>query len=135
MKKLLAVAAAGAVMAAGVGMNGALAQQQLQEIIVHAGPLVTKSIVGRATGTGAPIERVSVDHYVSYADLDLIKHADVQTLNKRVQAAARLGCQQLDNLYPNQPSNLQACMHDAMQGASQQVEGAISAAQSRGDSH
>lgn len=133
MTKLFMAATASAVMLAGTSVT--LAQEQLQEVIVHAGPLVTKSVVGRAVGTGAPIERVSVDHYVSYADLDLVKNADVVTLNRRVQAAAHLGCQQLDKLYPTQPPNLQACMHDAVQGASQQVKSAISAAQSRGDSH
>lgn len=135
MKSLTAIAAASAVMIAGAAMTATLAAEQLQEIIVHAGPLAYKTTVGRATGSGAPIERVAVDHYVSYADLDLVKNADVVTLNKRVQAAAQAGCQQLDKLYPIEPSNLQNCMRDAISGASHQVKRAISVAQSRSETH
>lgn len=132
MNKLAVIAAGAAVF--GVVATNALAADQLQEIIVHAGPLVTRSTVGRAPGTDAPVERVMVEHYVSYADLDLVKNAGVLALNKRVQAAARVGCQQLDKLYPTEPPNLQDCMRDAIRGASQQVQSAISAAQA-GEAH
>ena len=130
MKRLTTIAAASVVMVAGVGMTATVAAEQLQEVIVHAGQfsLVYRTIVGSATGTGAPVERVTVDHYVSYADLDLVKNADVLTLNKRVQAAARIGCQQLDKLYSTELPNLQECMRAAISGASQQVQSAISAA-------
>ena len=43
---------------------------------------------------------VSASMPVPYADLDLIKGEDVDELGRRVQVAARLVCQELDNKYP-----------------------------------
>jgi UrcA family protein len=133
MKKLIAIAATGAVGAALVVSTAVLAAEELQElpeIVVQAGP-VTKTVVGRAYGSGAPIEKVTVDYHVSYADLDLVKHADVLTLNKRVEGAAHDACQQLDELYPIERPKMRECTADAIHAASEQVQKAIAASQSR----
>ncbi len=43
---------------------------------------------------------VSASMPVPYADLDLVKSEDADELGRRVQVAARLVCQELDNKYP-----------------------------------
>lgn len=130
MKKSMAIAATGVAVSMALGFSAmAMAANELPEIVVEAGP-VSKTVVGRAFGSGAPIEKVSVDYHVSYADLDLVKHADVLTLNKRVEDAAHDACQQLDKLYPIERPKLQECMHDAVRAATEGVQSAISAAQS-----
>lgn len=128
MKKSTMIAATGAVMSVALGMAAVLAAEQLPEIVVQAGP-VTKTVVGRAYGSGAPIEKVTVDYHVSYSDLDLVKHADVLALNQRVEGAAHDACQQLDDLYPLERPKLRECTADAIHGASEQVQKAIAAAQ------
>lgn len=131
-KKLIAIAGIAAAVSAALGMSAAaLAEEELAEIIVQAKPLAKTTVVGRSLTTGAPIESVTVDYHVSYADLDLVKHADVLTLNKRVEGAARNACRQLDELYPLERPKLRECTADAIQGASEQVQGAITAAQHR----
>jgi UrcA family protein len=131
MKNLIVIAATGAALSVAVGMSAAtLAAEELSEVLVQAGP-VTKTVVGRAYGSGAPIEKVTVDYHVSYADLDLVKHADVLTLNQRVEGAAHDACQQLDELYPLERSKQRECMSDAIHGASDQIQKAITAAHNR----
>ena len=131
MKKSIAIVATGVAMGMALGFSAiALAADELPEVVVQAGP-VAKAVVGRALGSGAPIESVTVDYHVSYADLNLIKHADVMALNKRVESAARDACQQLDELYPIERPKLQQCMDDAIRAANERVQSAISAAQNR----
>ena len=43
---------------------------------------------------------VSASMPVPYADLDLVKDEDASELGRRVQVAARLVCQEMDNKYP-----------------------------------
>ncbi|HEX4051287.1 MAG TPA: UrcA family protein [Steroidobacteraceae bacterium] len=123
---------------AGLGIAGASiavaapAVNELPEVVVEAGPAI-KTIVGQAYGTGAPIEKTTMDYHVSYADLDLVKHADVLELNKRVETAAHTACQQLDELNPIERPKLRSCMDDAVRGASQQIREAITSAQARGE--
>ena len=47
-----------------------------------------------------PIEVVSVDYPVSYADLDLSRTADAATFEKRINDAAKEACSQLTKKYP-----------------------------------
>ena len=77
------------------------------EVVVVTAPSVVfheaKAPAGsRATGGGMlrPIEVVSVNRSVSYADLDLAKDADAATLGKRINDAAADACRALDKRYP-----------------------------------
>lgn len=56
----------------------------------------------RVSGGGMlrPIEVVSVNRSVSYADLDLGKPADVTTFVRRIDDAAKDACAALDKIYP-----------------------------------
>lgn len=47
-----------------------------------------------------PVEVVSVDYPVSYADLDLSRTADAATFEKRIGDAAKEACTQLTKKYP-----------------------------------
>ena len=119
------------VLGVSLGMTiDALAAEQLPEITVEAGP-VNKTIVGRAFGSGAPVEQITVDYHVNYVDLDLVKHSNVVTLNERIRAAAEDACKQLDELYPIERPKLRECTDEAVRGASAQVQKAIATAQNR----
>ena len=79
----------------------------LHEVVVVTAPSVvfhdTKAPAGsRAAGGGMlrPIEVVSVNRSVSFADLDLSKDADAATLAKRVNDAAADACRALEQRYP-----------------------------------
>jgi len=131
-KQLLAIAATAAAVSAVLSMSTAtFAAEELNEVTVQAKPLTKTTVVGLSLTTGAPIKSVTVDYHVSYADLDLVKHADVLTLNKRVEGAAHDACRQLDELYPVESPKLRECTADAVSGASEQVQSAIAAAQNR----
>jgi UrcA family protein len=125
---------AGAVFAAPAGSAPQL-EQLLPEVLVEAGP-VTRTVVGRSATTNAPIESVTVDYHVSYADLDLVKHADVQVLQERVEAAARDACQQLDELFPLRKSHQQthACVEDAIRATTPQIQQVVASVQESDES-
>lgn len=79
----------------------------LHEVVVVTAPSVVfhdvKAPAGsRALGGGMlrPIEVVSVNRSVSFADLDLTKDADAATLGKRINDAAADACRVLDQRYP-----------------------------------
>jgi UrcA family protein len=72
-----------------------------QEVTVVA-PEVTRHLTTAATPfLGAPIEVVSLQRAVSYADLDLTKQADAATFATRVQSAAQGACADLEAKYPS----------------------------------
>lgn len=102
----------GLVMLVPVLLAGAAAAQPIEssglnETVVVTAPSVvfhdTKPRAGsRVSGGGMlrPIEVVSVNRSVSFADLDLTKDADAATLGKRVNDAAADACRLLDRRYP-----------------------------------
>jgi len=96
MTKMVATLVA-ASLAAGV-FGVAMAAEPMQEVTVQASR-VMKTTVGR-TSSGIPIVDSALSYGVSYADLDLSKHADVVTLQTRVKDAAKKACSQLTHLYP-----------------------------------
>jgi UrcA family protein len=124
-RQQLLLAAAAAMAAASAP---ALAQT-VGEITVLA-PKVVRESAGR-TDRGVPLEVVSISHHVSYGDLDLSKPDDVATFKKRVTAAAKEGCDQLDRLYPlgslPNPSN-QNCERTATEEGMAQADMVIAAA-------
>jgi UrcA family protein len=61
-------------------------------------------------------KRISVETSVSYADLDLTKQADVDTMKDRLKKAARENCRELDRRFPRSvyiPVNDTSCIRDA----------------------
>lgn len=78
--------------------NFALAQQ-IQEVTVQASRIVEQKQVGRSS-SGVPIVDMSLAYGVSYADLDLVSHAGVMQLEKRVNDAALQACKELSRQFP-----------------------------------
>ena len=72
---------------------GASALAESQEITIIAPEVVKKP------GTG-PFEVISTTEAVEFADLDLTKSADIDTLKKRIRDAARDACRRLDQSAP-----------------------------------
>lgn len=72
---------------------------RIESIVVKAGAMknwrdaLTASHLGKAFAVSASMP-------VPFADLDLVKAEDADELGRRVQVAARLVCQELDNKYP-----------------------------------
>ncbi len=122
-----------AALAAGVWFSSiARADTELKAIVVSAGVMTTETIGHSASGV--PMERVTLTHHVSYADLDLASHAGVLALEQRVKDVARLACEQLDKLYPFEEKNAPECIADAVAQAKSQVQEAIAAAQHKPES-
>ena len=119
--KLVLIAAGMSIGAAAVAAEG------LDEVTVEAKPIPSRSVVGR-THSGLPIEEVTLDHHISYSDLDLVTHAGVMELHSRVQKAAKEACNQLDQLFPTQAAKARECTEQASHDASDQVQNAIASA-------
>ena len=116
-----------AILAAGLCLTAAaLAADPLPTITIGAG-VMTKEDIGRSA-SGIPMEKVTLTHRVSYADLDLATDAGAAALEKRVRQTARTACQQLDELYPTESKDERECTGAAIAGASAQVTSAIAAA-------
>lgn len=96
MTKLVISAAIGLFAAAVV--NSFAADQQLQEVTVQASRIVEQP-AGRSS-SGVPIVDVSLAYGVSYAGIDLVSHAGVLELERRVNYAARQVCRELSRQYP-----------------------------------
>jgi UrcA family protein len=89
------------------------AYQTREEMTIIA-PGVQHWTVGRS-GTGIPIEELSLSRTVDIRDLDLSRWDDVQTLNYRVRQAAFAACNELDreypqSMYPSYPSGDDNCV-------------------------
>jgi len=134
-RKPLLIAASIALLGGGSALQLAAAQTEaplLPEVLVEAGP-VERAVVGRSIYSGAPIERITVDYRVHFSDLDLLKHADVQTLHERVEMAAQDACQQLDELFPvHAHGQSRACIEDAVRGAAPRIQQAVAAVHENG---
>jgi UrcA family protein len=88
------------------GSAPALAQQaqakwrpRLESIIVSAAPMKNWREVLTASHLGTAFA-VSASIPVPYSDLDLANELGATELGRRIQIAARLVCQQLDDKYP-----------------------------------
>jgi UrcA family protein len=104
-----------------------VADNKLPTIQISAS-VISKKIISTSS-TGVPTEEVSVTRRVSYSDLDLGTYAGAVALKQRVQKAAQLACEQLDELYPLEQPQAPSCIKEAVAAANQQVEAAITAAQ------
>ena len=84
---------------------------------------MTKGSIGGEMGE----QYLSVSQSVSYADLDLAKYADVETLRQRVRAAAKDSCRELSRRFPVSmyiPLTTDTCARDAARSALAQVDAA-----------
>jgi len=101
-----------------------------EQVTVTAPYIIRRKIVTPPVSQGRlPVEVVSVDYPVSYADLDLSRTADATTFQKRISHAAKQACAQLTRKYPPEffmpaPAN-QDCVgtatHQAMSVALQVI--------------
>lgn len=118
--------AAPILLAAGLCLSvSALAADELPAVTIGAG-VMTKADAGRSA-TGTPLEKVTITHRVSYADLDLKTRAGATELEKRIKATARTACKQLHDLYPMEV-NVGDCVKTTLADASPQVHSVVAAA-------
>jgi UrcA family protein len=97
-----AFAAAGALvgaLAAPIGSAAAQTVYETREEITIIAPHVHHREIGR-TGSGVPVEELSLSRGVDYSDLDLSRWDDVQMLDYRIQEAAYAACGELNRQYP-----------------------------------
>jgi len=114
----------GTVAGAVVSLSTAFAQQsgQKPEVITVTAPwVVTKEVVSQ-TPAGGKVEQISLTRHVYYGDLDLAKHADVMTLEKRIGDIAEESCDQLAKMYPISGPNPPSCVDKAAASAKAQIE-------------
>ena len=114
-------------LAAGLCLTGsALAADELPTITIGAA-VMAKTDIGTSS-SGVPLEKVTITHRVSYADLNLATHAGAAELQRRVKETARAACKQLRELYPLEANDTFQCARHAVAQASPQVENAIAGA-------
>jgi UrcA family protein len=121
----LATVAAGA-----LGLSPAFAQQsglKIEEITVIAPWSINREVVSQ-TPAGGKAELISLTRHVYYGDLDLAKHADVMTLEQRVNEIAKTTCDQLSKMFPLSGPNPPNCVEKAAASAKAEMDKAIAAA-------
>ena len=76
-------------------------QAASEQVTVTAPYIIRRKVVTPPLSQNRfPVEVVSVDYPVSYADLDLSRTADTATFEKRIGDAAKEACAQLTKKYP-----------------------------------
>jgi UrcA family protein len=106
--------------------SGAVAAAQDSKEVTVTAPEVSRERVGRSN-IGAPIDLITVQHAVSYADLDLSKTADAAKLDERIRTAAQHACRELQTIARFE-SRDPACVRRAIDRAMVQANAAIAAA-------
>lgn len=117
-----------ALIVAGISFGGAVLADNVLPTISISASVVSKKALSTSS-SGVPTEEVTVTRRVSYADLDLKKHSDVQTLKRRIEEAAKLACEQIDTLYPLERPESPSCIRQSVAKADREVAAAITAAQ------
>jgi UrcA family protein len=118
------------VAAGALGLSPAFGQQsgiKIEEITVIAPWSVNRQVVNQ-TPAGGKTELVSLTRHVYYGDLDLAKHADVLTLEQRVNEIAKTTCDQLSKMYPLSGANPPNCVEKAAASAKPEMDRAIAEA-------
>ncbi len=107
----------------------AQSNQELPEITVKAETPVVRD---GFDANHRPVEIVELSRRVGYADLNVGTHSGAVELQKRVEMAAKVVCDELERSYPNSTeSDLQAgtCVQEAINSAKGEVDAAIAAAE------
>ena len=124
------IGVASLVLAAGMLVTSAViaAEPVMEEITVHATrPEVSEA--GRST-VGAPIELITLEYKVSYADLDLATSLGADALRERVKGTAELACDDLNKKYSLSERD-RSCVASTEKDAMASAEAAIKLAQAR----
>lgn len=82
----------------------AVAQEFTEEVVVRT--KIDRSGTKSSLGAGATTEIIELNRYVSFADLDLGKKADVDKLDARIEAIAKESCQKLSEMFPLNRSDM-----------------------------
>ena len=101
-----------------------------EKVIVTASPYVSRRIVSNDS-SGILTETLTLQRYVSYADLDLRKYAHVTELKGRIESNAKQVCRELADQYavPSQEdADMQKCIKLAIESANDGLVAAITAA-------
>jgi UrcA family protein len=129
---LLALAATGLVFSTDVALAQESADEVIEEIVVTAP--TERRMVGR-TAAGARVEIIELRRRVSYANLDLTKHADVTELKARIETVAKESCEKLDEMFPFiEPTGrdeIRRCTKRAINGTEAELQATIAAAANR----
>jgi len=105
----------------------AWAAPESEQITVDGPYTVRQEMTKRSMGGEMGEQHLSVSQSVSYADLDLTKYADVETLRQRVRAAAKDSCRELGRRFQVSmyiPLTTDTCARDAARDALAQVDAA-----------
>lgn len=115
-----------------ISVNPTLAQEanddQTREVIeevVKIEALVERRLVGRPNALGARTEILELKRQVSFADLDLSKHADVIELKSRIEDTAKEACEELAEMYPIplwDKADFRRCITGAIESANDDLD-------------
>lgn len=130
---LSALLPAAVVLATGAVVTPAHAQgdetEVIEEIVVVRAPIERRTV--EPAGPGQPkTEVIELSRQVSFADLDLTRHKDVEQLRGRIQETAERACEQLNQMFPVTREGVQGtarCVKRAVADAEKQLEAAIEA--------
>jgi len=128
MKTIIMGAIAGAAASALIGSM--VFAQNVEEITVQGTRSMTVTLQGR-TSSGIPIKDISMSYGVSYAGLDLVSHAGVLELQKRVTDAALAACKEIGRQYPESTPSEADCAKAATDKALAKVNELAAAAASK----
>ena len=95
----------------------------LETVVVTGSRGLTQKEVGK-TSSGLPIEEISLSYTVKIADLDPNSAAGLAEIEKRVTAAAKAACSEIDRLAlgnPTSPSDA-ACVKKAVDAAMAKIK-------------
>ncbi|HKL63872.1 MAG TPA: UrcA family protein [Woeseiaceae bacterium] len=132
---LSALLPAAAVLAAGAAVTPAYAQGDeadvIEEIVVVRAPIERRTV--EPAGPGQPkTEVIELSRQVSFADLDLARHKDVEQLRGRIRETAERACERLNQMFPVTREGMQGtarCVKRAVADAEKQLETATQAAE------
>ena len=95
----------------------------LETVVVTGSRGLTQKEVGK-TSSGLPIEEVSLSYTVRIADLDPNSDAGLAEIERRVTAAAKAACAEIDRLALGNPTNPSddACVKKAVGAAMAKIK-------------
>jgi UrcA family protein len=113
----------------------ALAQdksRKMEEITVQAPINVEREALHSASDPMVKTEVIELKREIYIGDLDLSRHADVETLESRIEQVARESCSKLSDMFPlsnPRSKDSRRCVDRAIKSAMAEKEAAIAAAQ------
>jgi UrcA family protein len=113
------------------GANLAVAQEEIERIIIRAPYERIEIKKSAATHPPFKTEIVELKRLVNINDLDLTKTADVTELNSRIESVAKESCQKLSDMFPlesTDPAEMHSCERKAIASARKQIEQVIAEA-------